>query len=67
MIRPNNRDDLFIDLLLNIVMQAQEGDCRSNRTRRRLMSSNEHNKHIPDQLLVVQLELGTFFFICPNQ
>jgi len=38
-IRPNDRDDLFIDLLLNIVMQAQEGNCRSNRTRRRLYNT----------------------------
>jgi hypothetical protein len=31
------------------------------------MSSKEHNKHVPYQLLVVQPELGTMVFVCRNQ
>jgi hypothetical protein len=85
-IRPNDRDNLFINLLLKIVVQCQESNCGSERLRGRLydtiqsrasrgptnsiirtMPTKKQNKHIPNQLLVAQLELATFAFVRPNQ
>jgi hypothetical protein len=46
-VRPNDRDDLLIHLLLNIAMQPQEAKCHSERMRRRLYNTSVSTKLEP--------------------